>query len=252
MYLADNDADLHVAAQLLADATGTLPFLAPQHVAALEVYARTLAPAQSSPLAMFHTTLLALITMIDSILRALARPAQLIAGVTAAHREVERSYNSMSRASRWPLGLLDDARQRLNEEREEKARRSKSEAQNLAKELRYTQQTVAGELAGWRDIHERIGRKAIADLARGMLVTEKMRLEGMKRALRKVGSLRGHEIMHSGQAHAFRSGATVLDLTEPAPGPNVLQPGTHAASQQDALRDAVASDEAPAPVSRIL
>jgi hypothetical protein len=124
--------------------------------------------------------------MVDSILRALARPAHLITQITAARREVERSYNSMSRSSRWPLGLLDDARQRLNEERVEKAKRSEAEAQDLAKELRYTQQTVAGELAGWRDMHERIGRRAIADLARGMLVAERMRLAGMQRALRKV------------------------------------------------------------------
>ena len=162
---------------------------------------------------MFHTTVVTLNTIIDSILKALARPAQLIARITAAHREVERSYNSVSRASRWPLGLLDDARQRLNEEREERARRSEAEADDLAKELRYTQQTVAGELAGWRDMHERIGRKAIGDLARGMLVAERMRLEGMQRALRKaVGSQKqpgGHLPMEATAVPAITSGSSV-------------------------------------------
>lgn len=237
---------MHVAAQQLAHATSTLPFLAPGHIAAVEAYARILAPTQSSPLAVFHSTFLALITIIDSILKSLARPAQLISGITAARREVERSYSSMSRASRWPLGLLDDARQRLNEEREEKARRSEAEAQNLAKELRYTQQTVAGELAGWRDMHERIGRKAIADLARGMLVAERMRLEGMKRALRKVGRLQEHKVGHTDPAPRPLVRAGVVHFAESTSGSDVPRPESHPPSQQDALRDASTSDETPA------
>jgi hypothetical protein len=239
---ADSTLDLHEAAQQLARATATLPFLPPTHISALEAYVRTLAPTQSSPLAMFHTTLLALNTMIDSILKALGRPAQLIAGITAARREVERSHNSMSRASRWPLGLLDDARQRLNEEREEKARRSEAEAQNLAKELRYTQQTVAGELAGWRDMHERIGRKAIADLARGMLVAERMRLDGMRRALRRVGRFDGHGVVRPRQAQHRGMRAAVANLPDLTFGSSVQQPDSHAPSQQDASQDASDSD----------
>jgi hypothetical protein len=187
---------------------------------------------------MFHTTFVAVNNIIDSILKALARPSQLITGITAARREVERSYSSMSRASRWPLGLLDDARQRLNEEREQKAQRSEADAQNLAKELRYTQQTVAGELAGWRDMHERIGRKAIADLARGMLVAERMRLEGMQRALRKVGKLPGQKDRHWGQADDERTRTAVTHLTDMTSGSSVPPPRPHESSQQDALQDA--------------
>ena len=74
----------------------------------------------------------------------------------------------------------------MNEEKEEKARRSEDEAGRLGRELRYAQQTVAGELAGWRDMHERMGRRAVRELARGMVVGERMRLEGMVRALRVV------------------------------------------------------------------
>lgn len=84
------------------------------------------------------------------------------------------------------LPVLDDARQRVAEEREEQARRSEGEAERLCRELRYAQQTVAGELAGWRDVHERLGRRAIRELARSTVVAEKMRLEGMLRALRLV------------------------------------------------------------------
>lgn len=69
-------------------------------------------------------------------------------------------------------------------------RAGQAEVNNLSRELRYTQQTVAMELAGWQDMHERMGRRAIRELARGMVVVEKMRLEGMKRALRKLNDVR--------------------------------------------------------------
>ncbi|KAL1839144.1 hypothetical protein VTJ49DRAFT_1840 [Mycothermus thermophilus] len=65
-------------------------------------------------------------------------------------------------------------------------RRHSNEADRLARELRYAQQTVAGELAGWREMHERMGRRAIRELARGMVVAERARLEGLRRALRAV------------------------------------------------------------------
>lgn len=69
-------------------------------------------------------------------------------------------------------------------------RAGQAEVNNLSRELRYTQQTVAMELAGWQDMHERMGRRAIRELARGMVVVEKMRLEGMKRALRKLNEVK--------------------------------------------------------------
>ena len=74
----------------------------------------------------------------------------------------------------------------MNEEKEDKVRRTQAEVEQLGKELRYTQQVVAGELAGWQDLHEKMGRKAIKDLARAMLVKERTALEGMKRAVRKL------------------------------------------------------------------
>lgn len=178
--------DLHDASQILSRALATLPFLPPSHLAAFDVYVRSLQPSQSAPHTIFFSTLLALFANVEAILRALARPPQTIAKITAVRREAERNYSSLNRSSRWPLGLLDETRLRLNEEREEKARRGERDAQRLARELRYTQQTVAGELAGWRDVHERMGRRAIREYARGMLTAERMRLEGMHRALRRV------------------------------------------------------------------
>lgn len=152
----------------------------------MEAYARSLAPLQSSPQRSFHAALLALQSTIEALLTSLSRPPRLIQQIAASRRTAERNYASVGRSTRWPLGLLDDTRQRLNEEREERAKRGEREADDLGRELRYTQQVVAAELAGWRTLHEQVGRRAVRELARGMLVVERMRLEGMKRALRRV------------------------------------------------------------------
>lgn len=179
-------ADLYDASVLLHRAVATIPFLPPTHINAFETYVRSLSPTTSSPYAIFHSSLLALQSTIDAILSALTRPPRLINQINASKRTVERSYSSLSRSTRWPLGLLDDTRQRINEEREERMRVGQTEVDNLSRELRYTQQTVAMELAGWQDMHERMGRRAVRELARNMVVLEKMRLEGMRRALRKL------------------------------------------------------------------
>lgn len=56
----------------------------------------------------------------------------------------------------------------------------------MGRELRYTQQVVAGELAGWQDLHERMGRKAVKEYVKGMVVKERAALDGMLRALRRL------------------------------------------------------------------
>jgi len=122
------------------------------------------------------------------MLLSLSRPTSLIAAINTSRKSIERSYNSLSRSTRWPLGLLDETRQRLNEEKEDKVRRTREEVDEVGRELRYTQQVVAAELAGWQDLHEKMGRKAIKDLARSMLVKERTALEGIRRAMRKLKS----------------------------------------------------------------
>ncbi|CCC09183.1 hypothetical protein SMACR_04942 [Sordaria macrospora] len=178
--------DLYDASQLLHRALTTFPFLPASHLTAMELYVRALAPPQNSPTNLFFNAFLTLYSNVEAILRALAKPPRTIAKIVSIRREAERNYNSLNRSSRWPLGLLDETRQRMNEEREEKAKSAEREAEMLGRELRYAQQTVAGELAGWRDMHEKMGRRAIRELARGMLILERGRMEGLKRALRKV------------------------------------------------------------------
>lgn len=171
---------------LLHRGVSTLQFLPPPYIDAFETYVRAITPAQSNPQVTLHTSLLGVQSTVQGLLSALSRPAKLIGEIQAAKREADRNYNSAARPTRWPLGLLDDTRQRLQDEKEERARRSREEAGYLARELRYTQQTVAGELAGWQSMHDQMGKRLIREYVRGMVVQERNKLDGMMRALRKV------------------------------------------------------------------
>ena len=181
-------SDLYDAMHLAAKAISTLTCLPKTHISALEAYVQTLAPSISTPHMAFHSSILSIHNTIIAMLLALSRPTSLISSITTSRKAIERSYNSLSRSTRWPLGLLDETRQRLNEEKEDKVRKTKDEVDELSRELRYTQQVVASELAGWQDMHEKMGRKAIRDLARSMLIKERTTLEGMQRAIRKLKS----------------------------------------------------------------
>jgi len=74
----------------------------------------------------------------------------------------------------------------MDREKEEKVKKVEEERQDLGRELRYTQQVVAGELAGWQEWHAKVARRAVRDLVRNMVVGERARLESMKRAMRKL------------------------------------------------------------------
>jgi hypothetical protein len=186
-------ADLYDSSVLLHRAMSTLQYLPASHLDAFEAYVRAFTPTQSNPRVAFHGTMLAIQSTVQALLSALSRPATIIEQISTTKREADRSYNSISRSSRWPLGLMDDTRQRMQDEKEEKVRKLREEAVYLSKELRYTQQTVASELAGWQGMHEMAGRRAIRELARGMLVQERMTLDGMMRALRKLRPEQGSE-----------------------------------------------------------
>ncbi|PHH80850.1 hypothetical protein CDD80_6409 [Ophiocordyceps camponoti-rufipedis] len=179
-------SDLYDSMVLLHRQVSAVHFMPRSHVDALESYVRAAAPAQSSAQAGLHTTLLAMQSTVQALLSSLSRPGLLIERYWAAQREADRSESSGARSSRWPLGILDETRQRLLDGREQRVRRLRDEAEEAARELRYTQQTVAAELAGWQEMHESMGRRAVREYAHAMVVQERMRLSGMMRALRRV------------------------------------------------------------------
>ena len=180
--------------------------------------------------------MLSLQSAIQAILSALSRPPQLAAQIAAARRAAERAYRALvssssgsasstaqgSSSARWPLGglglgmglgLLDETRQRIHGERADRARRTAEEADALARELRYTQQTVAAELAGWQDLHGRLARAALREHARAMLVLERERLAGLRRAARQFRAAdpraMGSGIVAGGGPEAWGAGAAV-------------------------------------------
>ncbi|KAJ6445493.1 VPS9 domain-containingprotein [Purpureocillium lavendulum] len=181
-------SDLYDSMVLLHRQVAAVEYIPSSHVGALEAYVRAMAPAQAGPQGTLHTTLLAIQCTVQALLSSLGRPATLIGQIAAARREADRNESSAGRSSRWPLGLLDETRQRMQDGREQRAKKSRQEAEYLCRELRYTQQTVASELAGWQDMHEKMGRRAVREFARGMVIQERSRLDGMLRALRKVRS----------------------------------------------------------------
>jgi hypothetical protein len=121
------------------------------------------------------------------MLSSLSRPHSLITSLLTLQKTLDRHASSARRSDRWPLGLLDDTRQGL----QEKAESAREELKSVGCELRYTQQTVAGELAGWQELHARMGRRAVRELARRMVVRQRDVLAGMKRAVRGVVDVDG-------------------------------------------------------------
>ena len=138
-----------------------------------------------------------------SILSSLSRPHALISTLQAnqktlerheaAYRKSQSSSGHRSTSSGWPSAipaiagrLLEEPRKQAAKEHKEKMEKAQEEVRNTGCELSYTYQTVAGELAGWQELHGKMVLQSVKELARGMVIRERGRLEGMKRALRAV------------------------------------------------------------------
>ncbi|KAF2748157.1 hypothetical protein M011DRAFT_401339 [Sporormia fimetaria CBS 119925] len=180
-------SDFVDAANLGDAAIKLLTFLPPSHTRAIMRFTKTLGQSEASPLSVFHNNFRAISDCTSAILTALNRPSLLITSMSAAQRDVDRHQLSIRRSDRWPLGLLDDARIRMQKEAQEKMDVAADEVADLGRELRHTQQVVASELASWQEGRVQMGRKTIKEFARKTLVTERARLESMKRAIRELG-----------------------------------------------------------------
>ena len=176
--------DFSISLDLATKSLSTLAFLPQSHISSFTRYASTTTPYESDPFKLFHQDLQAVSSTILAILSSLARPQTLIASLQATQKAIDRHTGSLRRSDRWPLGLLDETRKGIHLDAQERMEKSKDELRTIGCELRYTQQTVAGELAGWQDLHGRMAKRAIRRLVSGMVVREKDRLDGMKRAVR--------------------------------------------------------------------
>ena len=182
-------SDFSEAASLAAKSVASLLFLPQSHITAYERYTKLLVPTEASSWNTLYYTLLSMQSSSSALQIALNRPAYLIGSMHQLQRSIDRTLGSLSRTSRWTPnigGIFEDTKKAVAHDAWDKAAKARNELEGLGCELRYTQQTVAGELANWQDEHVKQGRLAVRTFARGMIVREKARLEGMLRALREV------------------------------------------------------------------
>ncbi|KAM3418465.1 hypothetical protein BST61_g4450 [Cercospora zeina] len=178
--------DISDAQNLASSALSTLTFLPDQYHTAIVRYSKLLVPSEASPFASLYYNLHAIYSSAMAIQFATNRPAYLIGSMQQAQKAIDRSKNSISRSNRWTpnIGLFEDAKKAVAMEAWDKAARARTELETLGSELRYTQQTIASELAVWQEEHVKSGKEMLKRLAREMVVKEKAKLEGMRRALR--------------------------------------------------------------------
>ncbi|KAH7388765.1 hypothetical protein BKA66DRAFT_440434 [Pyrenochaeta sp. MPI-SDFR-AT-0127] len=205
-------SDLYDAAKLSNTAIHSITFLPIQHLKAMERYTKTLAQSEASPIAGFYYSMHAIASTITATLTSLSRPSTLITSMSSTQKAIDRHNLSVRRSDRWPLGLLDDARSRVQRDAQEKMDKSKAELDDLGRELRYTQQVVAGELASWQENRVEMGRKALKELASRMVVAERARLESMRRAVRELGIGIG-----KGKGKATTNGALEVTMSNGTP-----------------------------------
>lgn len=180
-------SDLNDAAKISNTAMHSLTFLPEVHLKALDRYTACLKQSDASPMSGFYYSMHAISSTITAILTALSRPSTIITQMATTQKSIDRHNLSVRRSDRWPLGLLDDARSRVQRDAQDKMDKSRGELEDWGRELRYTQQVVAQELASWQENRVETGKNALRELARKMVVVERARLESMRRAVRGLG-----------------------------------------------------------------
>ncbi|KAH6615257.1 hypothetical protein C7974DRAFT_61789 [Boeremia exigua] len=225
--------DLNDAAKLSNTAVHSLTFLPAAHLRAFERYTKTVAASEASPIAGFYYSMHAISSTITAVLTSLTRPSNLINSMSSTQKAIDRHDLSVRRSDRWPLGLLDDARSRVQRDAQEKMDKSKAEFADLGRELRYTQQVVASELASWQESRVEMGRKALRDLARRMVVTERARLESMRRAVRDLGI---------GEGRRKGLGPNGAAVNGTAVGPAAVEQQTHDSVETNGTIDSPAQE----------
>jgi len=143
-----------------------------------------------SGLASFHSTILAVQT-------SLLKPSTLISQITSSQRSLEKSRQSLLSNSVQKKGpfnitfpLSEENRLKSMKDAERSIMDNEVLIDKLGRELRYTQEGVMGELAGWTSWRAGFGKEEIKRLVRGSVIRERERLRGMERVLRGLKEAR--------------------------------------------------------------
>lgn len=149
----------------------------------------------SSPLVSYLSAMQSLQTTISAMQTCLSRPTTLATQIRTSQKTLEKSRlsllnNSVPRKRTFNINLpgMEESRLRSMKETEKQIVDSEVEIESKGKELRYTQEVVLGELAGWTSWREKWGSNEIKRLVNGTLVREKERLRNMERVFEKLKS----------------------------------------------------------------
>jgi ankyrin repeat protein len=191
-------ADLATAVELAATGISTLgppsTTLPRSHIDAITRFAALMQtePA-SSPLSIYTSSLTSFQSTILAVQTSLTRPSNLITQITSAQRSLEKNRNILinnSAPRKGPFNIhlpgAEESRVKSMQDSERKIMEAEVEVDRLGRELRYTQEVVLGELAGWTSWREEWGRQEIKRLVRGSVVKEREKLRGMQRVLRNL------------------------------------------------------------------
>lgn len=145
----------------------------------------------SSPLAGFIMSLTSFHSTIAAVQTALLRPNTLISQILSSQKALDKNKSNLYSNSLPKKGIMninfpgsEESRAKSMKDTEKKILLGQADIERLGRELRYTQEVVVGELAGWTSWREEWGREEIKRLARNMVVKEKERMKCMQRALR--------------------------------------------------------------------
>ena len=138
---------MYLKVTLASNALSTLMFLPQPWLTAYERYTKTLVPSEASPLAGLYYNLHSIHSTSTAIQVATNRPAYLIGSMVQAQKAIDKSKSSISRSNRWTPNIVffEDAKKAVALEAWDKAAKAREELETLGCELRYTQQTIAGE-----------------------------------------------------------------------------------------------------------
>ena len=192
--LAHAYADVAEAASLAGIAIASLaspsPTLPKAHADAAIKFASLLTsePA-SSPLLTFVAGFAAFQSTVMAVQTSLMKPSTLISRISSTRRSVEKARQSLTNSSLPKKGpfnnFLGMEENRLKSMKDSNRRIIEGEVDisKLGRELRYTQEIVVGELAGWTSWRSGYGKEEIKRYVKHTVVKERERLRGMQRTL---------------------------------------------------------------------
>ncbi|KAJ9646291.1 uncharacterized protein PV06_02102 [Exophiala oligosperma] len=148
----------------------------------------------SNPLASYVLSMSSFHSTIAAVQGALLRPGQLIERIGTLQKSIDKGRLNLANGQVVRKGVLgginfpgsEESKAKAKRDVEKKIAKNEIEVDMLGRELRYTQEVVVSELAGWTTWRESWGKEEVKRLASAMVVRERERLNGMQRALRAL------------------------------------------------------------------